>query len=41
MTIDWMFHRGPIWPMLAEVVDFFEGDIAPSDHKPIIATYRL
>jgi endonuclease/exonuclease/phosphatase family metal-dependent hydrolase len=41
VTIDWMFHKGPIAPMVADVVDFFEGDLSPSDHKPVIATYRL
>jgi endonuclease/exonuclease/phosphatase family metal-dependent hydrolase len=40
-TLDWMFHRGPLRLMNSEVVDFFEGDLAPSDHKPIIATYSL
>jgi endonuclease/exonuclease/phosphatase (EEP) superfamily protein YafD len=40
-TIDWMFHRGPIRPMTSEVVDFFADDFAPSDHKPILTTYRI
>ena len=40
-TIDWIFHRGPLQLMTSEVVDFFEGDIAPSDHKPILATYSV
>jgi len=40
-TIDWMFHRGPIRAMTSEVIDFFKGDLAPSDHKPVIATYGL
>lgn len=40
-TLDWMFHRGPIKPMTSEVVDFFSGDIAPSDHKSVLATYTL
>lgn len=34
-------ERGPIWPMQADVVDFVEGDISPSDHKPLMVTYRL
>ncbi len=38
-TVDWMFFRGEIRPMTAEVVDFFLGDIAPSDHKPVLATF--
>ncbi len=41
VTIDWIFHRGPLRLMSSEVVDFFEGDIAPSDHKPVLATYSL
>ena len=40
-AIDWMFHRGPIQPMTSEVVDFYLNDLAPSDHKPVLATYRL
>ena len=40
-SIDWIFHRGSIAPMTSEVVDFFWEDLAPSDHKPVLATYRL
>jgi endonuclease/exonuclease/phosphatase family metal-dependent hydrolase len=40
-TIDWLMHRGPITVMTAEVPDFFDGDLSPSDHKPIIATFAL
>ena len=40
-TIDWIFHRGPLRPMTSEAPDFRYGDIAPSDHKPVLATYRL
>jgi endonuclease/exonuclease/phosphatase family metal-dependent hydrolase len=40
-TIDWMMHRGPIRCLTAEVADFYCGDIAPSDHKPVIATYAV
>ena len=40
-VIDWMLHRGPIRPMTTEVVDFYVDDIAPSDHKPVVTTYRL
>jgi exonuclease III len=40
-VIDWMLHRGPIRPMTTEVVDFYVDDIAPSDHKPVITTYRV
>ena len=39
--IDWMLHRGPIHPMATGVVDFYTEDIAPSDHKPVITTYRF
>ncbi len=40
-SIDWIFHRGPIRPMTSEVVDFYLNDLAPSDHKAVLATYRL
>ncbi len=40
-TIDWMLHRGPLRCMTAEVIDFFCGDVAPSDHKPVLATYSF
>lgn len=40
-VIDFQFHRGPIRAMTTEVVDFFAGDIAPSDHKPVVTTYRI
>jgi endonuclease/exonuclease/phosphatase (EEP) superfamily protein YafD len=39
--IDWMMHRGPIRPTLTSVVDFFVGEMPPSDHKPILTTYAL
>jgi exonuclease III len=39
-SIDWIFHRGPIRPMTCDIVDFFVGGLPPSDHKPVIATYR-
>lgn len=38
-VIDFQFHRGPIRVLTSEVVDFFAGDIAPSDHKPVVTTY--
>ncbi len=41
IAIDWLFGRGPLKPMTAEVVDFYTGDMAPSDHKPVLATYTL
>lgn len=40
-TLDWIFYRGDLRPMACEAVDFFHGDIAPSDHKPVIATFEL
>lgn len=40
-VIDWMLHWGPLQPMTCDVVDFFVGEIAPSDHKPLLTTYRL
>lgn len=40
-TIDWLFARGPVRAMTAEVVDFWHGDLAPSDHKPVLATYEI
>jgi len=39
--LDWMMHRGPIRPTLTSVVDFFVGEMPPSDHKPILTTYVL
>jgi len=40
-TLDWLMHRGSVRPMTAEVVDYYDGDMAPSDHKPVLATYAL
>lgn len=40
-VIDWQFHKGPIRVMNTSVVDYFHGDIAPSDHKPVVTTYVL
>lgn len=40
-VVDWILHRGPLRPMTSEAVDFYIGDIAPSDHKPIVVTYRM
>jgi endonuclease/exonuclease/phosphatase family metal-dependent hydrolase len=39
--LDWMMHRGPIRPTLTSVVDFFVGEMPPSDHKPVLTTYTL
>lgn len=41
VTIDFQFHRGDIEVRSAEVVEFFHRGIAPSDHRPIVATYTL
>jgi endonuclease/exonuclease/phosphatase family metal-dependent hydrolase len=40
-VIDFQLHKGPIRPMATEVVEFFHGDLAPSDHKPVVTTYAL
>jgi|BioPla2DNA2_1021312.scaffolds.fasta_scaffold52433_2 endonuclease/exonuclease/phosphatase family metal-dependent hydrolase len=40
-VIDWQFHEGPLRVMNTSVVDFFHGDIAPSDHKPVVTTYAF
>lgn len=40
-VLDWQFHRGPIRPMTSQVGDWFLDDLAPSDHKPVVATYAL
>jgi endonuclease/exonuclease/phosphatase family metal-dependent hydrolase len=40
-TLDWIMHRGALRARSAEVIDFFDSDIAPSDHKPVLATYQF
>ena len=40
-AIDWQFHRGPVRARSSEVVDFFHHGVAPSDHKPVVATFTL
>ncbi|NUO58279.1 MAG: endonuclease [Hamadaea sp.] len=40
-AIDWIFARGPIHTRTSEVVEFFAGGNAPSDHKPVVATFTL
>lgn len=40
-TIDWLMHKGGLQPKTAEVVDYFDGEMPPSDHKPVIATYTF
>lgn len=41
VVIDWQFHRGAIRPDVTEVVDYYEEELAPSDHKPVVTAYRL
>ncbi|MGI6543378.1 MAG: endonuclease/exonuclease/phosphatase family protein [Limnochordia bacterium] len=40
-VLDWQFHRGPLRVMNTNVMDFYVGDFAPSDHKPVVTTYAL
>jgi endonuclease/exonuclease/phosphatase family metal-dependent hydrolase len=40
-AIDWIFHRGSLQPRTSEVVEFFDGGHAPSDHYPVVATYTM
>jgi endonuclease/exonuclease/phosphatase (EEP) superfamily protein YafD len=40
-TIDWLLARGAVSARTAEVVDYWLGDMAPSDHKPVLATYAF
>jgi endonuclease/exonuclease/phosphatase family metal-dependent hydrolase len=40
-TIDYIFFRGPVTPRTAEVVEFFDRGISPSDHYPVASTFTL
>lgn len=40
-VLDWQFHQGPIRVVNSHVGSYFLGDVAPSDHKPVVATYAL
>jgi len=40
-ALDWIFFRGPVTPHNAEVIEYFHQGIAPSDHKPVMATFQL
>ena len=40
-VLDWQFHTGPIRVLNSHVGDFHLGDVAPSDHKPVVVTYGL
>jgi endonuclease/exonuclease/phosphatase family metal-dependent hydrolase len=39
-TIDWIVRRGELRSVLAHVADIHLGDLAPSDHRPVIAVYE-
>jgi hypothetical protein len=41
VPLDWMLHRGPIQPMTGDVADSHLDGMPPSDHKPVLTTYRL
>lgn len=40
-TIDYLFFRGPARVRSAEVVEYFDRGIAPSDHYPVASTFSL
>lgn len=40
-AIDWIFSRGPLRARTGEAVEFFHDGSAPSDHKPVVATFTL
>lgn len=40
-VLDWQLYRGPLRPMVCEVVDYVKGYISPSDHKPLLVAYEL
>lgn len=40
-VIDFQFSRGPIRVRTSEVVQYFHHGVAPSDHRPVVATYSL
>lgn len=40
-TIDWIMRRGALRSVLAHVADVHLGDLAPSDHRPVLAVYEL
>lgn len=40
-VIDFQFHRGALRVRSAEVGEFFLKQVAPSDHKPVVATYTV
>ncbi len=40
-TLDWLLSKGPARPLAAQSPHCFYGDIAPSDHWPVLAVYEL
>ena len=40
-TIDYLFFRGPVRARSAEVVEYFDRGVAPSDHYPVASTFAL
>ena len=38
---DWILFRGPLLPMMVDVPDFFTDGRPASDHKPVLACFRL
>lgn len=40
-TIDWITSNCQARPVAAQVPHFYHGDIAPSDHWPVLAVYEL
>lgn len=40
-VLDWQLYKGAARVLAAEVLDFFAGDIAPSDHKPVLVVYEV
>ena len=40
-TLDWQLHRGPVRPLMTEVVDQPWRGVAPSDHRAVMTLYEL
>ena len=38
---DWILAAGPVRPLAAHSPHFFHGDLAPSDHWPVLAVYEV
>ncbi len=41
VSLDFVTHCGPIAPMAGDVADFYHQGVPPSDHKPVLVTFRL